>query len=428
MKLRSSTLVLALVGGMTAASPTDAAATAAGEVLVVDAGGGPGAAFTDLQPAVDAANDGDLILVRSGKYSAFRIDDKALFVQAQAGAVVLVESDFVVPADVRNLSAGRHVVLRGLELRGGTFASVFPMASTVVFGLAAADNAGSLWVEDCRVSGTGGGARVERSSAAVFLRCELRAEDLGGSLELYGFPGGSGLVGDDASIHLYGTSLRGGAGSAFEGLSAFDGGHGASLEGGLLFASGCSFAGGTGGISVVECAAGGHGLLLAGGAPEAWTLGSTLLGGPALAGPFCATAAGAPVSVQSGTHDTFAVPPLELVARSPVTAGEPVELSVSGPPGAVVLLLFGREPLASFRPAASGSILVAPPRALLPLGRLPASGELEARVRLGALVGTEGLRLQSAYVTARGFVLGSASAIVALPRGEARLTSPKAAP
>ena len=46
------------------------------DVLVVDEAGGPGVDFTDLPPALQAAHQNDLILVRAGSYTAFSTHHK----------------------------------------------------------------------------------------------------------------------------------------------------------------------------------------------------------------------------------------------------------------------------------------------------------------------------------------------------------------
>ena len=62
---------------------------AAQRTWIVDAGNGAGADFTDLPPAFAAVADGDRVLVRSGSYTAGRLD-KAVRLVADAGAVVMM--------------------------------------------------------------------------------------------------------------------------------------------------------------------------------------------------------------------------------------------------------------------------------------------------------------------------------------------------
>src|SRR4029079_10896693 len=77
-----------------------------GHVLVVGSGG----TFADIQPAVDAARDGDAVLVRTGSYSGFTIPDKSLVVAADAGATVDVQGS----VRVDGLAAGRSVLVAGI--------------------------------------------------------------------------------------------------------------------------------------------------------------------------------------------------------------------------------------------------------------------------------------------------------------------------
>ena len=44
---------------------------ASSKTWIVDDDGGPGVDFTDIQPAIDAAAPGDLIVVRNGDYNGF---------------------------------------------------------------------------------------------------------------------------------------------------------------------------------------------------------------------------------------------------------------------------------------------------------------------------------------------------------------------
>jgi hypothetical protein len=83
------------------------------DVLVVDASGGGD--FSSLQAAIDAALDGDVLLVRSGAYGALTVDGKALDVFADSGALVRVSGS----STLRNLPAGGALVLSGIEFDGG---------------------------------------------------------------------------------------------------------------------------------------------------------------------------------------------------------------------------------------------------------------------------------------------------------------------
>src|SRR5688572_18660193 len=81
---------------------------AAAGVLVVDASGG--GAFTDLPAAVAAAADGDILLLKSGAYTAPTIANKALDVVADTGASVVVQGPFA----VTDLTATRAVTITGV--------------------------------------------------------------------------------------------------------------------------------------------------------------------------------------------------------------------------------------------------------------------------------------------------------------------------
>jgi pectin methylesterase-like acyl-CoA thioesterase len=73
---------------------------ASADVLVVAAGGGGD--FLEIQAAIDAANEGDTILVKSGTYLSFLIVGKQLEVLADTNASVHVDG----AVRVRSLEAG----------------------------------------------------------------------------------------------------------------------------------------------------------------------------------------------------------------------------------------------------------------------------------------------------------------------------------
>ena len=87
---------------------------ARGEVFIVDAAGAGD--FTAIQPAIDNAQDGDLLLVRGGNYQGFRIDGKSLFIASlpdQTGEVVRI----VDTVDVRLVGPSLAAGLSYLELQ-----------------------------------------------------------------------------------------------------------------------------------------------------------------------------------------------------------------------------------------------------------------------------------------------------------------------
>lgn len=72
-------------------------ATAA-DTIVVDDDGGPGVDFTNLPPAIAAADPGDLIVVRAGSYTWITLD-KGLRILAEPGVTLPLVEIRLVPAD-----------------------------------------------------------------------------------------------------------------------------------------------------------------------------------------------------------------------------------------------------------------------------------------------------------------------------------------
>ena len=95
-----------------------ATSATAQQTIVVDKAGGPGSEFTEIQPAIDAAQPWDLISVRplaaaSLPYNGFRVD-KSLRIVGGPGVRVGGSSSFWSIA-IENLALSEVVVLRGLE-------------------------------------------------------------------------------------------------------------------------------------------------------------------------------------------------------------------------------------------------------------------------------------------------------------------------
>src|SRR5262245_21460407 len=266
-----------------AASPTLVAAQ--GNVLIV----GPG---ERIQPAVQAAQDGDTILVRGPQQHPFSVDI--------AGKALTLASDPPLEFDrfeltVRDLPAGKTVVLSGLNL----FAPLLQ------------NNAGHVRLVRCTAYGSEAfyyfgdpGLRVSNSSGSTAL---ASSNVVGGRgycvFDLFGFDGIAGLDVSNALAAVFDSTITGGEGGETWGARCGRGGVGASLAGGsarLLLAN-STVQGGRGG-EVHACAytrpsgAGGNGLEAGAGATTSRQA-TIFAGGMGGAAPACVPngAQGAPI-------------------------------------------------------------------------------------------------------------------------------------
>jgi hypothetical protein len=201
------------------------------DVIVVDDSGG--ADFTQIQPAIDAALDGDTILVKPGNYPSFTINAKALTVIGEAGALPSVNATVL----IANVAEGQVVSLARLTVKG------------VSTGLAA-QGAKALRVLNCA-----GPVRA--------VQCEF----LGRNGQLVPMtPPGVGVHVDGAhDFAISGSTVKGGAGISDHGC-LFDtttaGLSGLWIEGeGSVAAYECIIDGGHGGNGGDTTGAGGAGIL-----------------------------------------------------------------------------------------------------------------------------------------------------------------------
>ena len=349
------------------------APSVAGEVLVVDGNGGPGVDFTSLQAAVDAAAEGDTLLVyRGGDYATFAIDGKSLDLVAspETGRPKVVSFLGLGGVTVSGLGRGQRVTVTGFRID---------------CGIEVADCAGDVWLEDCLVSATQNifdafpdGLRVANSSSVTVVDCELTGTGVEtGS----GGNGGAGLlVGAGCAVAAFDSRLEGGRGSAICccGVGA-DGGHGAQVAG-LLVASGCTFRGGQGG-DFDDCAPawtsvptdGGDGLHLDGAASRVVAVGASYVAG-APGHPTNAAEPGLPVAVGDGTWVEAPHAARSLTTSGPAYGGEDVTLTFSGEAGDFVFGIASPHPAFFEIPGWFGALSLEVPNLVLPVGFLPASG------------------------------------------------------
>lgn len=266
--------MLARLAFLAAILASPSAALAQGTVWLVDDDGGLGVDFTRLQDAIDAAADGDTLLLAPGTYDpppAFppvptQLIGKSIAIRAQT-AIAPTIGDLVV-SDVSGL-----VVLEGLDFDRP---------------LRLQDSPGRIHLEACRIAipnfTANGALDVDACARVTLLRCESN-----GAENLFPTPA---LRGTDSNVRALGSVFRGGDGYG----SSTQGAAGARIVGGTLDAWSCAFTGGDGGC-------GGQGLHLATGAPRVRSHGSAFTAGAAQA---CADEPLAAVQVDTGSHEVIA--------------------------------------------------------------------------------------------------------------------------
>ncbi|MHC5011906.1 MAG: hypothetical protein ACYTG6_13340, partial [Planctomycetota bacterium] len=234
------------------------ATAASADLLIVDSAGGPGTDFADLQPAVEAAADGDTILVRAHlggpAYGTAMIVDKSLTIVGDPDPTV--PGPFPNPATnaritslwVQTLSAGKAVTVRGL--------SAVSTAPTLLL----TDCEGAVTIDRCvfQVNGPPPGALV---MPTAFIARSDSVAIVGTTIEgQHGFTGFTGQAASmfDSEVHLLDSFIVGGIGQEAMfppggGVQpALPGALGLLVSGGHLRAHGSFVSGGAGGPGAVD--------------------------------------------------------------------------------------------------------------------------------------------------------------------------------
>ncbi len=411
MKLQHSVVVL---GGLFALADTSSAG-----VIVVDAAGG--GSFTQIQPAVDAAIDGDTILVKPGNYAAFTINAKGLTVVGDVGTITIPK------ATVRDTSSTQTVTLSNLKANG--VSSVSP-----AFGVL--NCAGAVRVVACDWNGrdeifpsfgSGHGGEVTNSSSVAFAGCTITGGDGALMANVSCVPGSQGSPGRDAfyvdnsSVAMYDTLTRGGQGGNGEAQS-FAGGWGAHLHSGFMFAGRSNITGGPGSNAACDwlCPTGGGYGWYVDSIASAWELDCMVSGGLSGTGfiVFVGCAVWVPVPAPAYYDEVpfqFAVPSIGFMSPHIAREGTFVHVKFIGPPGARVFL--NDELTTTFEAVASWrGVLISPfpptgaPVRAIKWGVIPASGELTRTYAVPQLPAGEQAQtrfLQAYRVGANGITLGS---------------------
>ena len=365
----------------------------ASNVLVVGGGGYPTA-----QAAVDAAQEGDVVLLRGGDGSPLTIAGKSVSVIADLGSAHVAVGRVV----VQGLAAGQTVVLRGLQ---GTAYNQEALHAT--------NNAGALRVIGSRffcqgtLTGSGGpGARVESSGDVAFVACEVRGGTGTPGFNQGPYPGRTGFVVTGSRVALHDTRVQGSGGwssTQINGNWTAGAAGGAGLEAYqtelVLVGSRVRGGNGGGGHSVSTCGgyswpsaggSGGDALRLSMGAAVTLLdaelvpgVGGT--GGLSPCGQASSGLDGDAIDGAAGSATTIAGVRRALDVQAPVHEGDSVALAFAGVPGDQAILLLSDAPAWSFEPLLHGSLLLAAPLRRVVLGVVPGSGTLDAALAVPEL-------------------------------------------
>lgn len=349
---------------------------------------GPGQPFRDLQPAVDAALPGDVLLVDSGQYSGFTIASKELSIVAERGATV----DVAGAVTVRDLAAGRLVLLQGLTIEGTTSATGLELRSSM----------GSIRCENLVVRGGPGNVFFSAPGLPVLIDDCSDVAIAGCMVEGLEFlsvftstTGGPGIDVRGSSVALFTSTVAGGQGGPATSFFGMDGGPGVQLTDSFLFVSGSTIAGGRGGKGR-GCLLGQPGGPGGKGGPGVLVdttsaierLDTVLAGGPggpggnaSPPGSFdpCSGGPQGPTGIDTivtgGTINDLRDTSREFDFPSPTRVGEHVTLAFRGAPNDLVALVYQLAPTYQFDASLHGALLVDLGGVLfLPIGRLSAGG------------------------------------------------------
>lgn len=383
-------------------------------VLVVAPSGAP---YATVQAAIDASVDGDTILIKTGNYAGFILDNQSLSIVADVEGTVAING----PIEVRNVALGQRVSLAGMSYPAG--------------GMLCSASVGSIRLEAMKshVPSTypaylPHGLRIDGCADVAVLRCELQ-----GWLSYGPFPShpGDGLESNNSNVAIYDSTVIGGKGSDAiyigSGGSSYGplpGAPGAELLGSTqLLTSGSTITGGQGGQGLSGIcypwiagggpgAAGGTGLIVNGSAQtyvldSAVTGGAGGVGGNGAAG--CGTPpgpAGPPGANTSGTVNALAGPRAVLQCATHLREQNSLPLTITGQPGDQAWLRIAATSQWVLTLPLKGVQLAGPMSRRRFLGTVPPSGVLNTSLFFGPL----GAGVESRTWHMQAFLIDSAGA------------------
>lgn len=398
-------------------------------VWTVDAGGGGD--FLDIQPAIDAAVEGDAIRVLPGTYGGFVWIAEGLTLFADPGPRPSVQELCVIEA----IPQGSTALVRNI-------AFLWPGEMGPDDTLVTARNCpGTVWFEDCRFDGVPALLDMlafEDCSNGIVARSEVRGgTSIFAGLFASSAPERVGLLVSDSFVSVYDSLFQGPDGAVLgQGSLVVNqvGGVGARIAGSsFLHAAGSSFVGGPPGLRPGTCsifsgamcipaARGGNGLEVLGSTAQVELLDSTRTAGPGRPAlpQNCGSsgsvncAAGPAGSRSSGSFTTIPLPFRSLAVDGAATAGGTYHLVASGEPDDLVYSVLSLATEGTNVPLLFGVRLTAAPSELVFEGTIAANGRLEKDVPVPLLLGTAPFvgYLQGLFLDAFGAYLGSASGLI----------------
>jgi len=262
---------------------TSATPALANDVHIVDATGA--GEFPTIQQALNSAVDGDIILVRSGTYPSFVVDNLDVTIIADGG--------FVTTGTIRarNLAADKVLVIDGLDAIGAPTSSASSARGAFFIDCAGAirvQHSSFIGADSLSVDPENGwdGAYLDHCLDVSFTDCLLvggvDSGEYGANTGTGAYGGGNGLYATNSVVSVYASEARAGDGHSAVYWDGGEGGDGARVEAGSrLIAHSSTFEGGDGGgthFNMGYGQDGGHGVNARTGS-SADVIGCTLIAG-----------------------------------------------------------------------------------------------------------------------------------------------------
>jgi hypothetical protein len=362
---------------LTALATLSLATLASASTYVVDAANGPGTDFTDIPPAITAAQPGDVLLVLAGTYSAFTLD-KPIAILGQSVGVTVNGS-----ATVTGIPSGTIASLVSLRFIGplqigscpGTVVGDSLLVSTDTSINGSADVRLRLVTPATTIANPGLSVSTSRVEIVDSLFRGTHGIDLTCSW-LQAGPGGNAVHVSSGDVHFARCNVMGGqGGSGFcidPGLcpDGGDGGYGVVLDPGTTcLVTGITDFGVSGGLGGTSCGIpGSHGIGVKLGAGAGLRYSGATIGGITNLGG----------TIETPTPDD----PSMRILETPVSGGN-LTFRVNAPVGSSVKLDLGRHAIIQDVPGLEEDVLVHTNR-VFNLGVVPASGSVSYNFPLSA--------------------------------------------